>query len=389
MSSTSKVEITTFIDYTRKTALVELPILENVLKQFGDRIELQTRFFSNSPEDKGFRNSAKAALAAELQGSLEEMDELLIKHNGSFSRETVFDMAESIGLEMEQFRNDFESDAVSDRIKYDFNLAKDVGVLLAPSLTINGYLYTGAWDDYALIEAINGAKTKPVHHALITFIDWGASAAIALLVASIAALVFVNLGFLEEYEFLRHFKLGLNAGDADFTLPLEVWINDGLMAVFFLLIGLEIKREIISGELSDMKKAAMPIVGALGGMVIPALLYLAFNWNGENANGWGVPMATDIAFTLGLMALLGNKVPGALKIFISALAVADDLGAIVVIAIFYGHGFHMDPFIVSLAIIAIMALLNFFKVYKKTIYILLGILLWYFVYQSGLHATLA
>jgi len=277
MKNSSKVELTTFIDYTKRTALISLPILENVMEHFGDRVEMQTRFFSTSPENTGFINSAKAALAAELQGRVGDLHELLIEHNGSFAKETVFEMAESIGLEMEQFQNDFDSESVSKRLEADISLAKEVGAILAPSLTINGYLYKGAWDDYALIEAINGAKAKPVKQAVITFIDWGASAAIALLVAAVAALVFVNLGFLEEYEFLRHFKLGLNAGDADFILPLEVWINDGLMAVFFLLIGLEIKREIISGELSDMKKAAMPIVGALGGMVVPILLYLAFN----------------------------------------------------------------------------------------------------------------
>jgi len=162
-----------------------------------------------------------------------------------------------------------------------------------------------------------------------------------------------------------------------------------LMAIFFLLIGLEIKREIVCGELSDMKKATMPIIGAIGGMIIPALLYFLINFKGEGVHGWGVPMATDIAFTLGLMALLGSKVPMALKVFISALAVSDDLGAILVIALFYGHGFHLSAFIISVMITGIMWLFSSKKVYSKTIYVVLGIFLWFFVYQSGLHATLA
>ncbi|MFT5903550.1 MAG: NhaA family Na+:H+ antiporter [Cryomorphaceae bacterium] len=389
MKDNSKIELTSFVDYTKKVAIRTRPFLLSVLDHFGDRIEMKTKFYSTSPSNSEFVISSKAALAAELQGRMDDLHELLIHYKETFTEDAVFTLAESIDLDMERFREDFESEYVSVRLEEDKSHAKERDVNFAPSLTINGYMYKDAWDEEALMEAINGAKAKPVEQAVVGFIHWGASAAIALLVAAIAALVFVNLGFLEDYEFLRHFKLGLNAGDADFILPLEVWINDGLMAVFFLLIGLEIKREIISGELSEMKKAAMPIVGAIGGMVVPVLLYLAINWNGEEAYGWGVPMATDIAFTLGLMALLGSRVPGSLKVFISALAVSDDLGAIIVIALFYGHGFHLDSFIVSLVIIAIMGLLNYFKVYSKTSYILLGILLWFFIYKSGLHATLA
>jgi len=389
MKDNSKIELTSFIDYSKKIALRGRPILLSVLNHFGDRIEIKTKFYSASPSNSEFVISAKAALTADAQGRKDDMHELLINHDGGYTKEAVFELAASLELDMEQFSQDFDSEIVSERLEENIQHAKGVGAVMAPSIAINGYLYKGAWDEHALMEAIRRAKAKPVQHAVVSFIDWGASAAIALLVAAIAALVFVNLGFLEDYEFLRHFKLGLNAGDADFILPLEVWINDGLMAVFFLLIGLEIKSEIISGELSEMKKAAMPIIGAIGGMAVPALLYLAINWNGDGAHAWGVPMATDIAFTLGLMALLGSKVPSALKVFISALAVSDDLGAIVVIALFYGHGFHVDEFIVSLVIIAIMGLLNYFKVYSQTIYILLGILLWFFIYKSGLHATLA
>ncbi|MEO0321181.1 MAG: Na+/H+ antiporter NhaA, partial [Pseudomonadota bacterium] len=168
-----------------------------------------------------------------------------------------------------------------------------------------------------------------------------------------------------------------------------MWINDALMAVFFLLIGIEIKREVLYGELSNLKRAAMPIIAAIGGMVVPAALYLGINMGGDGTHGWGVPMATDIAFTLGLMALLGSRVPISLKVFVSALAVADDLGAILVIAIFYGHGFHIEPFIAAIALIGIMALLNYKRVYSITVYMVLGIALWFFIFESGLHATLA
>ncbi|MEM6633411.1 MAG: Na+/H+ antiporter NhaA [Bacteroidota bacterium] len=240
-----------------------------------------------------------------------------------------------------------------------------------------------------MLEAIDRRGGYHVEMAIEKFFKWGASAAFALLIATIAGLLFVNIGFHELYEYVRHSPFGFVWGEYAFTLPLEIWINDGLMALFFLLIGIEIKREVLYGELSDVKSAAMPIIAAVGGMLVPAGIYLAVNFKGDGTHGWGVPMATDIAFTLGLMALLGDKVPVSLKVFVSALAVADDLGAIIVIAIFYGHGFHMEPFLAAALTLSVMAFLSYRKVYSITIYLLLGIVLWYFVFESGLHATLA
>jgi NhaA family Na+:H+ antiporter len=317
------------------------------------------------------------------------MHKLILYYEGSYTEEAIYSMAESLGIDSLKFKEDYNSDAIAKEFKKNINLAIQNEIKLVPAITINGKLYKGAWDEHALIQYIEYVKNRHVGQALESFVKWGASAAIMLLIASITALVFANIGFSEEYEFLRNFKIGFYAGNSNFLLPLGIWINDGLMAIFFLLIGLEIKREVISGELSTRKKATMPIIGAIGGMIIPALLYLFINYNGEGVHGWGVPMATDIAFTLGLMALLGSKVPWALKAFITALAVFDDLGAILVIAIFYGHGFHINSFIVALIIVGIMGFLNYSKVYSISIYIVLGIILWFFIYQSGLHATLA
>lgn len=389
MKSKTPVELTFFLDYSDNTLKNGRHIFKNVVERYGDMISLKFRFCSINPKDIEFQLSAKAALTAEMHGCLYEMNTLLVDHEGRYTESGIFEMVESLGIDLPKFREDFESVEIAKRLENGINETKQSGVNIFPGITINGSWYKGAWDEYALMEAIDDAKSKPVKQAMKNFVDWGASAAIALLLAAIAALIFANIGFSEEYEFLRHFELGLVAGEDTFLLPLEVWINDGLMAIFFLLIGLEIKREVLSGELSDMKKATMPVIGAIGGMLVPAFLYVLINFNGEGAHGWGVPMATDIAFTLGLMALLGSKVPGALKVFISALAVSDDLGAIIVIALFYGHGFHLSAFIASIVVMGVMGILNYKKVYSKTIYIVLGVLLWFFIYQSGLHATLA
>lgn len=389
MKNKLPIELTSFLDYSDRIVQSGRPMLNNAIKQYGERISSGIRFYSANLSNPEFQISAKATLTAELHGKFDEMHELLLKHEGGYTEEVIYSFAENIGIDIQEFKEDYESEVITKRLEEDISLAKQVGVSIVPAIMINGFLYTGAWDEDALLEAIEKANTKPVKQAMQSFVKWGASAAIVLLIAAICALIFVNVGFIEEYEFLRHFKLGFVTGDSNFLLPLEAWINDGLMAIFFLLIGLEIKREIISGELSSIKNAAMPVIGAIGGMLIPALLYILINFNSEGSHGWGVPMATDIAFTLGLMSLLGSKVPGALKVFISALAVSDDLGAIIVIALFYGHGFHIGAFIASLVIIGIMGLFNYKKVYSITIYLVLGIMLWFFIYQSGLHATLA
>ena len=169
----------------------------------------------------------------------------------------------------------------------------------------------------------------------------------------------------------------------------SVWINDGLMAIFFLLVGLEIKRELLDGELSNFKNASLPILAAIGGMLVPAAIFTLFNHGTEYSKGWAIPMATDIAFSLAIISMLGKSVPSAVKVFLAALAIVDDLGAIVVIAIFYTDEIHWNYLLYSGIIVAILAVLNFLKVKKHIFYLIPGCALWYFMHHSGIHATIA
>ena len=169
----------------------------------------------------------------------------------------------------------------------------------------------------------------------------------------------------------------------------SVWINDGLMAVFFLLVGLEIKRELLDGELSNFKNASLPIFAAIGGMIVPAIIFTIFNHGTEYSNGWAIAMATDIAFSLAIVSMLGKSIPSAIKVFLAALAIVDDLGAIVVIAIFYTDEIHWNYLLYSGIIVAILAVLNFLKVKKHIFYLIPGCVLWYFMHHSGIHATIA
>ncbi len=226
--------------------------------------------------------------------------------------------------------------------------------------------------------------------AIRDFLENEAAAGIALMIASAVALVWANSAAAPLYEALLALPVTVTAGGVGLDKPLILWINDGMMAVFFLIVGLEIKREVLAGELSNRSKAMLPGIAALGGMAAPALVYAACNWGDPvTMQGWAIPAATDIAFAVGVLALLGSRVPSSLRIFLLALAIMDDLGAIVIIAVFYSHG--IAPMALGFAAIAGLGLfwMNLIGVRRLTPYMLLGFVLWVCVLKSGIHATLA
>jgi len=210
-----------------------------------------------------------------------------------------------------------------------------------------------------------------------------------LVVCAATALLIANSGWAGAYEHLWHLPLTIGAGSYALSLTLHQWINDGLMAVFFLLIGLEMKREALGGELASPRQAALPIAGAIGGMLVPALLFAAVVGGGDAARGWAIPMATDIAFALGILALVAPQAPPGLKIFLAALAIVDDLGAVLVIAIFFTDTIVWQSLAMTGGIMALLVVLNRRRVQHLAPYLILGLGLWYFVHESGLHATIA
>ena len=221
------------------------------------------------------------------------------------------------------------------------------------------------------------------------FLESEQVAGVILILCTLTAIVIANSPFGYAFLDLWHSPIGFELGDIDLKYSVEHWINDGLMAIFFFLIGLEIERELYVGELSDLKNASLPIFAALGGMAIPALLHFLLNWGTATQGGIGIPMATDIAFALGVLSLLGNKVPVALKIFLTALAIIDDLGAIIVIALFYVHDFSLLYLVLALGIFVGLLILNRLRVHRLLFYLIPGLIMWYFMLKSGIHATLA
>jgi len=222
-----------------------------------------------------------------------------------------------------------------------------------------------------------------------TFINKEALSGVVLFFATILALIIANSSIGSYYLDFWKNHLGLSFGGKVLSLSLKSWIDDGLMAVFFLMIGLEIKREVLFGELSSIKKASLPIIAAIGGMVVPALIYFLFNTKAPLSSGFGIPMATDIAFALGVLMLLGKKVPIQLKIFLVSLAVVDDLGAVLIIALFYTKTLHFEFIYISCGIMVLLFILNRLNVKSLIPYLILGIFLWLSVHDSGMHATIA
>jgi NhaA family Na+:H+ antiporter len=229
--------------------------------------------------------------------------------------------------------------------------------------------------------------TKTLHN----FFRNDAAGGILLIIAASLAMLLANMDATSSlYQAFLATPVEVRIGALDINKNMLLWVNDALMAIFFLMIGLEVKREMVEGSLASRRQAAFPMIAALGGMVIPAAIYLIFNFQDPvTREGWAIPAATDIAFALGILALLGNRVPVALKVFLMALAIIDDLGAIVIIALFYTNDLSLLSLAVAAGAIAVMALLNIFNVRRTGIYILVGVVLWTAVLKSGVHATLA
>lgn len=221
------------------------------------------------------------------------------------------------------------------------------------------------------------------------FLQTESKGGIILILCMIISILLANTILGPYFNQILNQEIGFNAIGLNLKYSTLSWINDGLMAIFFLYVGLEIKRELIDGELKSIKQASLPIIAAIGGMIVPALLYFAINIGTKTSGGWGIPMATDIAFAIGILSVLGNRVPTSLKVFLTALAIVDDLGAILVIAFFYTSDIHFNYLIMAAGIFVLQMGMNYFGVRRVIFYLIPGLALWYFIHHSGIHATIA
>ncbi|NJB37966.1 Na+/H+ antiporter NhaA [Croceivirga sp. JEA036] len=381
------IDVVVYRNLKNKISAKAAKSLKDSLVNFGQEVTLHYKYaidVSNPIEIY----AVKAILAVREQNKEEALYQAIATET-DLNEVKIDGFVRELDINFSAYQKEIQSNTLEKQVYAESKEAETAGVPIFPGITINGIPYKGPWDKESIIGALQKNGATLIRAAMQGLFKWGASAALALIIATIAALVLVNLGDAALYEQWRHYPIGFTFGTLDFTLTVEEWINDFFMAIFFLLIGLEIKEELIDGELSTRKKATLPVVAAIGGMLVPAVIYFFLNSNGEQLHGWGVPMATDIAFTLGLMAILGSRIPVSLKVFVSALAIADDLGAILIIALFYGHGFQIGYFLAALGVLLLMFYFNRKRVYNVSVYLILGLVLWFLVFKSGLHATLA
>jgi NhaA family Na+:H+ antiporter len=385
----AQVKIVEYGDYECQFCARAHPIVEDLQNRLGDRICYVFRHFPIRTAHTHAQLAAEAAEAAGAQGKFWEMHAYLFEHQSELDRRDILAYAEDLGLDIDQFTRDLDEKRFEQHVRGDFLGGVRSGVNGTPTFFINGLRYDGPWDLESLLEAIEKPMGVRIRLLAQEFSSMAASGGIVLLLATLIALFWANSPWGADYFHLLETSLSINFGDLTLSEHLLEWVNDGLMVLFFFVVGLEIKREITAGELASPKKAALPIAAAVGGMVGPALIYVLFNLGGENIAGWGIPMATDIAFTLGIMALLGNRVPLSLKVFFTALAIADDLGAVLVIAIFYTS--HIEWIALGIGAVIFLALigLNRSRVYSPYPYAILGIGLWLAFLESGVHPTIA
>ncbi|HEV8501625.1 MAG TPA: Na+/H+ antiporter NhaA [Casimicrobiaceae bacterium] len=277
----------------------------------------------------------------------------------------------------------------SERVDEDTASARASGVRVTPTFFINGRRYDGTWDVVSLSEAMLGSLGHRVQSAAVDFASWAPATGVLLLLMSIIAVLAVNSPLHDAFLALWQMPFGFTLGGHGFRMPVVEWIDDGLLTIFFLVVGLEIKREFTVGRLSSRRLAAFPIAAAIGGMLVPAAVYLALIPQGPWQHGWGVPMTTDTAFAVALIVMLGRRVPVELRVFLTAAAIVDDLGSIAVVALFYSNGLDVAYLALAVALVGVLVVLNRTGVYRALPYAAVGVALWGAVHASGLHATLS
>lgn len=363
--------------------------IAEVRDQLGERLRYVFRHRPLTDSDIALR----AAVLVERAPTIEQFWAAHIKlmtRSQVLSEDDLEAVARDLGLaDLAPERAAQEAARAAARVESDIASSHASGVRFTPSFFINERRYDGPWDESSFLDAMLGTLGHRFRAAALDFASWGPSAGILLLLATILAIALTNSPLGPGFEAFWHRELALSFGDARFGMSVQHWVNDGLLTIFFLVVGLEIKREFTVGHLAGRRSAALPIAGAIGGMVVPAALYMLVLPGGPWSHGWGVPMATDTAFAIAIIAMMGSRVPIELRIFLTAAAIVDDIGAIIVVALFYSGKLQLGYLLAALILTGALAALNRSHIYRVAPYALIGIALWICVYTGGLHATLA
>jgi NhaA family Na+:H+ antiporter len=363
-------------------------IVARLREALGERLAYVFRHFPNETSHPGATQIARMSEAAARQGKFSEMHDWIYEQEPPLDADMVAAHVRELGLDMRRFDADLASPEVEARVRDDLENGRLNGVTGTPSFFIDGLRYDGAWDFHSMLEAIELPVASRVQRSARAFANLPASGGLALLFAAVAALVVANSPLAPQYLAFIHAPFGIGSPGGHLSMSVGAWFSEGLLAVFFLLVGLEIRREVATGDLSDPRAAALPVLAALGGAVAPALIYLALN-GAAAASGWSVPTATDVAFTLGILAVLGRRVPASLRVFIAALAVADDVISVLTLAIFYPKDFTAGWLLPAAVAVLALFLLNRARVYAAWPYLVVTGGLWFALHAAGVHGALA
>lgn len=358
-----------------------------VRDRFGERVRYVFRHRPIPNNDLAWRAAELVEQADKSQFWDAHM--ALMTRSATLTEDDLQAVASDLHLAPREAQEQEAAQRARERVAANEASARSSGVMVVPTFFINGRRYDGPWDESSLCDAMQGTLEHRVRSVALNFVSWGPSAGVLLLFTTLLALLLTNSPLGPAFEAFWHQDAGFLFGDAGFHMSLRHWVNDGLLTMFFLVVGLEIKREFTVGHLASRRSAALPIAAAIGGMVVPALLYLLIIPDGPWTKGWGVPMATDTAFAIALIVMMGNRVPIELRVFLTAAAIVDDIGSILVVAAFYSSALQLGYLAGAVLIVGMLAFLNQSRVYRVLPYALLGVLLWACVHASGLHATLA
>lgn len=362
-------------------------VVEGLRNRFGDRMRYVFRHMPVSGNENAVRAAELAEYAADTTDRFWEVHEALMERGPGFSSDDLGRIARELNLPTGT-DHDAALLAAQARVREHVESAQRSGVRVAPTFFINGRRYAGAWDESSLADAMLGALGHRIQSAAFNFVRWGPSSGLLLGLATVLALVLSNLAIGSAFLSWWNTTLGLQWGTSVFALSLLDWVNHGLLTIFFIVVGLEIKREFTVGHLSSFRSGALPVVASLGGIILPALIYASIA-PPHLRHGWGIPIGTDTAFAVALIVLLRDRVPIELRVFLTAAVIIDDIVAILVIALFYTSQIAMGYLIAGFAVVVALIVLNRVGVYGSLPYAVCGIVLWFFLHEAGLHATLA
>jgi NhaA family Na+:H+ antiporter len=385
----AELTLVEFGNYARASCHAAHEVIADLRDRFGERMRYVFRHRPAGGSGIARRAAELAEYAFATTGEFWPVHDALMKRGPAFTSNDLEQIAQKFDLPPRDDRHGAASNAAELRVQEDLQSAHRSGVVITPTFFLNGRRYEGPWDENTLADAMLGTLGHRVQAAALDFVRWAPSAGLLLLVMSVVAVVFANSSLGPAFNSLWAVPGGVQVGEGHFVLPLLRWINDGLLAIFFLVVGLEIKREFTIGRLATIRSGALPVVAALGGIAVPVLIYLLIAPAGPLSSGWAVPIATDTAFAVAIIVLLGARAPIELRVFLTAAVIIDDLVAIGIIAAFYTEAINTHYLIASVAVTLVLVAMNRWGIYRSLPYAVLGLVLWVCLHDAGLHATLA